>query len=102
MMQPMSDAARTEFLARLAHALTVCARDTYEVGTDNVLEPQVLRAYNELMHRVTASVRDHLIGLKSFSVETVLELMQAFGEKHNRVRVIEWTIERARREITNS
>jgi hypothetical protein len=96
----MSDAARTEFLARIAHALTVCSRETYEAGTDNVLEPQVLRAYNELMHRVTASVHDHLTGFKGFSVETVLELMRAFGEKHNRVKEIASTIERARRKMS--
>lgn len=33
------------------------AKRTAEVGTENVLEPQILRAYNELLHRVTGSVK---------------------------------------------
>lgn len=40
-------------LALLAHELTVLARDTYEVGTRDVLEPQRLRTFNEAQHAVT-------------------------------------------------
>ena len=36
----LSPAAKTALLARIAYTLTVCARDTYEVGTENVLDPQ--------------------------------------------------------------
>src|SRR2546430_6043449 len=32
----------TLFRSRIAHTLTICARDTYEVGTKNVLDPQTL------------------------------------------------------------
>jgi hypothetical protein len=73
--------------------LTVCARDTYEVGTENVLEPQVLRAYNELLHRVTAAVCDHLSGVEGFSLQTILEMMRAFGQRHNRVNEMNWATE---------
>ena len=59
-MELLTNAAKAVLLLRIAHELTVCARDTYEVGTENVLQPQVLRAYNELLHRVTASARDHV------------------------------------------
>jgi hypothetical protein len=34
---------KTTFLARLADTFTVCARDTYELGSDQVLTPEVLR-----------------------------------------------------------
>ena len=44
----------------LAHALIICARETYEVGTDNVLVPRTLRGYNELQHRVAGAVANHL------------------------------------------
>jgi hypothetical protein len=92
-IESLSDAAKMALLARIAHTLTVCARDTYEVGTDNVLEPQVLRAYNELLHRVTGAVWDHLSGHKGYSLQTILEMMQAFGERHHRVWEMNWAIQ---------
>jgi hypothetical protein len=60
--ESLSNAIKTIFLARVAHELTFSARDTYEAGTENVLEPQVLRAYNETLYRVTAAVHEHLTG----------------------------------------
>jgi hypothetical protein len=50
-----SNADKAHFLAVLAHELTVSARGTYAVGTDGVLEPEVLRGFNEIEHRVTSS-----------------------------------------------
>ena len=60
--ESLSHGARIALLARIAHSLTICARDTYEVGTDNIVEPQVLRSYNELLHRVTGDVVSHVTG----------------------------------------
>lgn len=93
--QSLSRAERTAVLARLAHELTICARTTYEVGTENVLEPQVLRSYNELLHRVTAAVREHVVGKESFSLQTILEMVREFGGEHNRVGEIESALNRA-------
>jgi hypothetical protein len=92
-IESLSNTAKAELLARIAFMLIVCARDTYEVGTENVLEPQVLRAYNELLHRVTAAVSDHLSGVEGFSLQTILEMMRAFGQRHNRVNGMNWAIE---------
>jgi hypothetical protein len=92
-IESLSSASKAVLLARLAHALTISARDTYEAGTDRVLEPEVLRAYNELLHRVCGSVTDHLLAREGYSVESILEQMRAFGQKHNRVNAIKWTIE---------
>src|SRR5215472_9237066 len=61
-------------LARLANELTICARDTYEVGTERVLQPEVLRAYNELLHRVTVAARDHLLRSAGYSLQDILEM----------------------------
>jgi hypothetical protein len=94
-IESLSNVAKAVLLARLAHALTISARDTYEAGTDRVLEPEVLRAYNELLHRVCGSVTDHLMDGRGYSVEIILEMMRAFGQKHNRVDAIKWTIENA-------
>jgi len=91
----LSNSAKTVVLARIAHTLTICARDTYEAGTENVLEPHVLRAFNELLHRVTGAVRDHVLGSEGYSLEVILEMMRTFGERHNRVNEIKWAIEYA-------
>jgi hypothetical protein len=95
--KPFSRAEQTAVLARLAHSLTILARDTYEVGTENVLEPQVLRSYNELLHRVTAAVLQHVLGTDGFSLETILEMAQEFGARYGRVREINSELNRAMR-----
>ena len=100
--QSLSDSARIALLARIAHSLTICARDTYEVGTDNVLEPQVLRSYNELLHRVTGAVVDHVLGREGYSLESTLEMIQAFGARHNRVEEMNWFLNRALQQTEKS
>jgi hypothetical protein len=94
-VESLSHSARTILLARIAHWLTVCARYTYEPGTENILEPRVLRAYNELMHRVTSSIRAHVEGDESFPLEAVLEMMREFGTTFNRSKDIEWALKMA-------
>lgn len=98
--ESLSNHAKTVFLARLAHVLTVYARDTYEVGTERVLQPEMLRAYNELLHRVTAAVREHLLAENGYSVETIVELVRDFGAKHNRSSAMNQAIEFASKELT--
>jgi hypothetical protein len=93
-LESLSVAARTAVLAHIAHALTICARDTYEVGTENVLNPQTLRGYNELLHRVTGSVVDHLSQKKGYSLESIVEMMRSFGVHHNRTGEMKWALER--------
>lgn len=94
----LSRAERTAVLARIAHELTICARATYEVGTENVLEPQLLRSYNELLHRVTAAIRDHVLGTDGYPLESILDLVHEFGTRHDRVEVI-WALNRATQQI---
>jgi hypothetical protein len=93
--ESLSRAERTAVLARLAHELTICGRTTYEVGTENVLEPQVLRACNDLLHRVTAAVREHVSETDGFSLETILEMVREFGARHHRVGEINFVLNRA-------
>lgn len=89
-IENLSNIAKAELLARIAHRLTVCARDTYEVGTDNVVEPRVLRAYNELLHRVTGAVSDHLLNRSGYSLQTLLKMMDDFGERYGGPGLISW------------
>lgn len=41
------------WLSRLLFQISIFARDTYEVGTDNLTDPPRMRRFNELMHRVS-------------------------------------------------
>lgn len=95
--ESLSPTAETEVLARIAFELTICARNTYEVGTENVLEPRVLRAYNELLHRVTGAVVSQMLAADEYSFESILEMIRKFGAQHNRVKEIEWVLNRALR-----
>jgi hypothetical protein len=43
---------KMDVLARLAHELTVLARDTYDLESDGVVTPSRLRIINEVQHRI--------------------------------------------------
>ena len=45
---------KIDVLVQFAHALTILARDTYEVGTEGLGNPSRLRGINEIQHRVTS------------------------------------------------
>ena len=92
-IESLSDVAKGELLARVAHRLTVCARCTYEAGTENVLEPQLLRAFNELLHRVTAAVSQHIREERGLSLESIVEMIQDFGVEHNFLGLTSWVTE---------
>jgi CRISPR/Cas system Type II protein with McrA/HNH and RuvC-like nuclease domain len=96
-IESLSDKEKVAFLSRLAHEITICARDTYEVGTDDVLAPEILRGYNELMHRVTGAVVDHLVGAEGYSLKVILEMAREFGKRFNRVETMKWAIDSASR-----
>src|SRR5437773_2120044 len=54
-----------------------------------------LRAYNELLHRVTASVVNNIAGSKGFPLESVVKMVRSFGVQRSRVKEMEWVLERA-------
>lgn len=91
----LSERAKTVLLARLAHTLTICARNTYEAGTNRVLQPELLRAYNELLHRVTGATTDHLLESDGYSLKDILEMLQGFGERNKRTGEMQWAVEQA-------
>ena len=93
-LESLSDDAKTALLARIAHTLAICARDTYEFGTENVLNPQMLRAYNELLHQVIGSVVSRLAGSQE-PVESTIDMIRSFGAEQNRVEEINWTLKYA-------
>lgn len=76
-------------------ASSPCARSTYEVGTDRVLQPELLRAYNELLHCVTGAARDQLMKSEGYSLKDILEMLRAFGEQTGRTGEMRWALEQA-------
>ncbi|SRR6266849_9914562 len=93
-LESLSDDAKTAYLARVAHTLTICARDTYEFGTEDVLNPQMLRAYNELLHQVIGSIVSRLAGSQE-PIEYAIEMIDLFGVEQDRVEEMNWALKYA-------
>jgi hypothetical protein len=92
-LESLSDTTKTALLARLAHTLTICARHTYEIGTENVLDSRTLRAYNELLHRVTGSMVSHLSGGERDSLQSIIETIRSFGLNYGRSGEMNWVLQ---------
>ena len=82
-------------LAHIAHLITVSSRGTYEVGTEKVLKPELLRRFNELQHRVTASVWEHLMQSGGIPFDEILEIIRGFGKQNRIESEIEWILKTA-------
>jgi len=55
-----SDQEKMKILARLSHQLTILARGTYELESDDLSAPKKLRCINEIMHRVLGQLNKYL------------------------------------------
>jgi hypothetical protein len=74
----------------------VSARGNYEVGTENIIKQQLLRAYNELLHRITGAIRDHIQESEHcMPLETVLNMMLALGTEHHVQAEMLWVVQQA-------
>lgn len=49
-----SDHAKIMWLSALIYRVSMHARDTYEVGSDDVVAPKRLRLFNELLNRLSS------------------------------------------------
>jgi hypothetical protein len=63
------------------------------------MQPELLRAYNELMHRVTGATLDHVLGREGYSLNDILAMLRAFGEKNKRIGEMRWAIEQASKSL---
>lgn len=69
-------------LVRLAHMMTIAARESYEIGTDGVRDPIALRRSNEVMHRVTGQIRALLEGdERRFPDEVMLRIIDGLQDE---------------------
>jgi hypothetical protein len=69
-------AERAQWLARLASALTVAARDTYDVGGNDIGDPKRMRRFNELLHRTVNQLRHQLLGDRGFPDDVFLSMVR--------------------------
>ena len=56
----LSNAEQVRFLVRFGWELTILGRSTYEVGGEDLTDPPMLRAINEMQHRLLGHLRDLL------------------------------------------
>ena len=63
----LGNAERVQLLAELAFDLTIDARDTYEVGTDDLVDSKRMREFNELSHRVLGQLGHEIGGSRGWS-----------------------------------
>ena len=69
-MASLDPGTRARFLASLSHELTIAGRAaSYEVGTDGLTRPELLRHVNEIQHRVSACLSQLVRGEGSESFE---------------------------------
>jgi hypothetical protein len=76
----LTEEQQAQVLAAYAHELTVLAREGYEVGTERLSDPLLLRRLNEVQHRVTAAVFSRLNGSKERYPDDVLIGIIAGGD----------------------
>lgn len=67
---------RVKWLAQLAAALTVAARDTYEVEGESLRDPSRMRRFNELLHRTLNQLRQHLHGDRGYPDNVFLSMVR--------------------------
>ncbi|MFZ2990697.1 hypothetical protein [Ideonella sp.] len=72
----LSTRDREIWLVQLASALTIAARDTYQVGGDDLSDSKRMRRFNELLHRVVNQLRNELQGESGFPDEALLAMVK--------------------------
>jgi hypothetical protein len=66
---------QSKWFARLMVWLTVLARDTYTVGGAGLEKPESMRRFNELMHRTSDQLLNHLARRTGRPFETFAKIV---------------------------
>ena len=85
--QALSEIEQARFLAHFAHSLTIDARAGYEIGTEGLTHPELLRRLNEVQHRLQGAILARLSANTARIPDDVLVAMM--------VRVSPWAFRRA-------
>ena len=75
----LSEKEKIKCLAFLSHELTILARDTYEVGTENIVNQPMIREINEIQHRISNKMISLSIGSEGYSSKELMQMV--FGGK---------------------
>jgi hypothetical protein len=91
----LSESEQTRFLAAFAHALTIVARDGYEIGADGVSHPNLLRQLNEIQHRVLGGILARLNAHSERYPDDVLLAIMSESAFHALTTRLHWAFSRA-------
>ena len=95
-VEGLDDPQQATFWALVAHNLTISARDTYVPQTNDIAEPAKLRAYNEIMHRVSAQIVAKQSKLATgFPTADLVRLVMETSVA-NALGGVKWAVEQAR------
>jgi len=73
---------QTRVLASYAHELTLVAREGYEVGTEHLINPALVRRINEIQHRVTSTIVSRLTDCeKRYPDNVLIEIITSDSEQ---------------------
>jgi hypothetical protein len=75
---------RWRWFARLLFALTMTARNTYTVGGDGLDQPERMRRFNELNHRVASQQRNYADDRAGMPDEVFLKMI---GEEFSALEI---------------
>jgi len=87
---------KADFLALLAHELTIAARDTYEVGGNSLTDPARMRSINEIQHRLLGFLASLLNGDRErYSDEMLVRWALEHPEDSVLQQQLSWAFDRA-------
>jgi hypothetical protein len=75
----LSEKEKIKCLAFLSHELTILARETYEVGTENIVNQPMIREINEIQHRISNKLISLSLGNEGYTSEQLMQMI--FGGK---------------------
>lgn len=67
--------ARWRWFARLLYELTMLARGTYTAGGTGLDSPELMRRFNELVHRIASQQRENIEGIAGCPDDVFLKLV---------------------------
>ena len=73
----LRDNARWRWFARLLYELTMLARGTYTAGGTGLDDPELMRRFNELVHRIASQQRENIEGIAGCPDDVFLKLVGA-------------------------
>ena len=94
-LEELSPAELRRVASRFAFELTIAARDTYRVGSDEVEMPKRLRSFNERLHRVCAAAMDADDGRRDDALRILLSQASIDEESTDPDHDVEAALERS-------